>query len=233
MDPIESLSQTSFTLPQSDSTSLGKDDFLRILVTQLQNQNPLNPVSSDQFAAQLAQFSSLEQLQNMNANLERALELDIALSQAINNTMATTFIGKSVTAVGNQLSVVEGEPTNIHYELSAASSTTTIEIRNEDDIVVRTVEVHGEKAGRQQFEWDGKDENGTTVPEGRYTFGVSATDSIGNNVAAQSLIVGNIDSIRYQDGNAVLRLGSIEVTLGAVLEIGASASTFTNAKTDK
>ncbi len=234
MDPIESVVQTPlFGLSSTDSSILGRDDFLRILVTQLRNQDPLNPVAGDEFAAQLAQFSSLEQLQNINTSLETLMELDFALNQAINNTMATTFIGKGLTAVGNQLSVAEGEPTNVHYELSSAAATITIEILNEAGAVVRTAEVLGETAGRQHFEWDGKDENGNAVPEGQYTFNVTAQDSSGNNVAAQPLIVGTIDSIRYRDGNAVLRLGNIEVDFGAVLEIGANASTFTNAETDE
>ena len=86
----------------ADQGTLGKEDFLRLLVTQLRNQDPINPVKGEDFAAQLAQFSSVEQLQNINANLENNLEMDLLLNQALNNTLATTLIGNNVKAIGGK-----------------------------------------------------------------------------------------------------------------------------------
>lgn len=199
---------------------LGKDDFLRILVTQLRHQDPLNPMKSEEFAAQLAQFSSVEQLQNINSNLENSIQMNMLLNQAISNTLATTLIGKSIKAVGNTLTLDNGQPVKLHYSLNDVAKKVTIEIRNSSGQVVRTIEINEKSKGTHSYEWDGKDDNGNKLPDGPYQFSVSAVDTNGNSVAAQPLIVGVIESIRYANGNAILKLGDLEVNLSDVLEIG-------------
>jgi flagellar basal-body rod modification protein FlgD len=200
---------------------MGKDDFLKILVAQLQHQDPINPVQGDQFAAQLAQFSSLEQLQNMNSNLQDAMELNMMLNRTINNTMSTTFIGKEVRAFGNLVSLPEEGTAILNYELASPATKTSIVIRDENGAPVRTIEVNEYSTGVREFEWDGKDDQGQTVPPGTYEFSVAAEDADGNNVPAQTYIVGEIQRVRYQNGDAVLILGDIEVSLNDVIEISA------------
>ncbi len=200
---------------------LGKDDFLKILVTQLQNQDPLDPSSPDEFASQLAQFSSLEQLQNMNDSLQGSIELDLLLNQAINNTMATTLIGRSVKAGGNAVELTEGtQSVNLNFDLASNSKTVKVEIRDSEGTVIRTLEIENQLAGDHKIQWDGKDKNGDAVESGKYTFEVTAEDIEGNAVTANEFIVGRIDSIRYENGGAVLLLGGLRIGLDAVLEIG-------------
>ncbi|MCG8603884.1 flagellar hook assembly protein FlgD [bacterium] len=226
MDAIDSILQPSAGnfLP-TDDTILGKDDFLRILVTQLQNQDPINPLKAEEFAAQLAQFSSVEQLQNVNTNLESVMELDASLNRTINNTLATTFIGKSVTAVGDRISLkADGESVSLHYELASPSAKTVVEIRNEAGVLVRTAELSAQASGRHQFEWDGKDNSGDDLQAGTYTFSITAEGPDGSIVASTPFMVGTIDSIRYDSGNPIMTIDGLEISMGSVLEIGLGAS---------
>ena len=91
--PVTSSTSTSAT---SGSSTLGKDDFLKLLIVQLRNQDPLNPTEGTEFAAQLAQFSSVEQLTNINSTLTESLATNKLLTQSIGNSLATTMIGKTV-----------------------------------------------------------------------------------------------------------------------------------------
>ncbi len=199
---------------------LGKDDFLRLLVAQLRNQDPLNPVNAGDFSAQLAQFSSLEQLQNINANLQNNLEMDLLLSQALNNTLATTLIGNKVKAIGNSLTKSEGEDVEMLYRLSSPAQKVTLNITDANGVVVRTVELDGQSGGDHSFNWDGKDNSGNELSEGVYQFSVAALDGSGNDVGALTFITGVISGIRYNNGAAVLLLGDVEVNMSDVFEIG-------------
>ena len=205
------------------SNILGKDDFLRILVTQLRNQNPLNPMRSEEFAAQLAQFSSVEQLQNINSSLSRSIETNLLLNQSINNVLATTLIGRRVQALGNRVRLNEGESVALNFRLAAPAESVTVRIRDEAGRVVRTVEISGRPEGVQSYTWDGKDDAGNELPDGDYTFSVNAVDGDGNSVAATTFITGVINGIRYENGNAILRVGDYDVNMADVFQIGAAS----------
>ena len=219
--PTQPIGQTGpqAVLTESQST-LNKDDFLRLLVTQLRNQDPLNPINSEEFAAQLAQFSSVEQLHNINANLEYGIEFDILLNQTINNTMATTLIGKSVRAVGNTAALIDGETADMHYHVASSAEKVTLKIMDSHGEIVRTVVMTGQTEGDHLYEWNGQDDAGNELPEGKYSFSVSAIDANGNSVTAETFIFGFISGVRYENGNAILRIGELEVGLADVIEIG-------------
>ncbi|MFQ5636699.1 MAG: flagellar hook assembly protein FlgD [bacterium] len=206
----------------SSNNILGKDDFLRLLVTQLRHQDPLNPMKSEDFAAQLAQFSSVEQLQNINTSLSNSIETDMLLNQSINNMMATTLIGKEVQALGNQVTVVEGQPVDLNFRLFSAAENVTITINDSNGVPVRTIELDGRVVGEHAFTWDGKDNAGDLQPDGEYTFSVSARNLDGNSITAQTFITGLISSVRYENGNAILRIGDRDVQMADVFQIGDS-----------
>jgi flagellar basal-body rod modification protein FlgD len=203
----------------SDSRILGKDDFLKLLTVQLQHQDPLEPQDNTEMVAQLAQFSSLEQLENMNANLASSLDLDLILTQVLNNTAAAGLIGKSVLANGNAVELEAGESVNINFDLAANAESLTVTIYDESGTLIRTIEETGIEAGRQFTEWDGKDLSGNDVSGGTYTFKVTAADGEGNSIGVTPLVMGGVDVVKFVNGEAVLVIDGIEVAISEIVEI--------------
>lgn len=199
---------------------LGKDDFLKLLAVQLQHQDPLEPQDNTEMVAQLAQFSSLEQLENMNRNLASSLDLDLILTQVLNNTAAAGLIGKSVLAGGNSVMLEEsGEAVQIRFDLAANAESLTVAIYDESGTLVRTIEQKGVEAGRQSVEWDGKNSSGNGVSGGTYTFRVTATDGEGNSIDVNPLVMGSVDVVKFVNGEAVLVIGGVEVAISQIIEI--------------
>ena len=116
-----SLSAATPTYATSASGTLGKDDFLKLLVKQLQNQDPMNPLDSSQFATQLAQFSSVEQLANINTNLEASISTNQLMAQSIGNSLASSMIGRDVKASGNTLQWNGTDEVRFGYTLGSGS----------------------------------------------------------------------------------------------------------------
>ncbi|HDH58397.1 MAG TPA: hypothetical protein ENF16_07290, partial [Bacteroidetes bacterium] len=156
------------------NSKLDQMDFLKLLMIQLSYQDPLNPMDSAQFSAQLAEFSQLEQLTLMNENLDYAMQTNLVLAQSVNNTMAATMIGQDVLAYGNEVELEEGEEATLNYNLSASAQSVTITIKDEAGVTVRTIEVGAQALDDQQVVWDGLDDDGDELPAGVYTFNVSA-----------------------------------------------------------
>lgn len=218
-DQITAASTASAAKQTKGKSELGKDDFLRLFVTRLANQDPLSPMQDEQFIAQMAQFTQLEQLQNMNANLQQALNSDLVLAQTINNTMATSLIGRTVRVQSNSVVLTERGDADISYELEQPAKSITIEITNSDGSLIRALRDDGVSAGPNQINWDGRDANGNTVAPGQYNLKVLAEDAEGNAVTVHAFFNGTVDGVRYVDGAGMLTVGSILIPLSDVLEI--------------
>ena len=203
-----------------DRNTLAKDDFLKLLVAQLRNQDPMSPASNQEFAAQLAQFSSLEQLQQMNSYLQESVESNKLLGQAINNDVATSYIGKDIRAVGNMLQLVEGQETNIRFQQERASAETKIKIYDATTgNWVHTLNLGARPAGGMDVVWEGKDFRDEQLPAGSYVFMVEATDYDGNQVGTLGFMFGSVTGVRYIEGVANLLLGEQEVRLADVFDV--------------
>ncbi len=201
------------------NSKLDQMDFLKLLMIQLSYQDPLNPMDSAQFSAQLAEFSQLEQLTLMNENLDYAMQTNLVLAQSVNNTMAATMIGQDVLAYGNEVELEEGEEATLNYNLSASAQTVTITIKDEAGVTVRTIEVGAQSSDDQQVVWDGLDDDGDELPAGVYTFNVSAETSSGTTVQATTYTAGTINGVSYVDGMAQFLVGSMQISLGDVYKI--------------
>jgi flagellar basal-body rod modification protein FlgD len=188
-------------------------------MVQLSYQDPMNPVDSQQFSAQLAQFSQLEQLTQMNENLSLSQQTNLLLAQSVNNTMAAGMIGQTIVANGNQVQVTEGEETSLNYHLNGAAQTTTITIKNSAGATVRTIEAGPQSSGDQTTTWDGLDDAGNAVPEGIYTFSVNAATSQGVTVQTTTYTQGVITGVSYLQGMATFMIGDLEVGLGDIIRV--------------
>ncbi len=203
----------------SESSIVGKEDFLKLLVTQLQYQDPLNPAESTEFTAQLAQFSSLEQLTNVNKNLEY-----LQLYQAsINNAQAVGFIGKTVSASGNSINVSDGVSEGINFELSEDAANVTISIYDGSGELAGTIEAGELGEGTQSIAWNAKDPDGNTVSDGDYTFEVAAVDSEGNEVEVSTFTKVTITGVTFEDGTAYLLAGGRKIAIGDIKEVYGSS----------
>lgn len=189
---------------------LGKNEFLKLLVAQLQAQDPLDPVSSSEFISQLAQFSSLEQLQSINDKLD---DLTPKISGAAN------IIGREIEALGNQVMVEGGVAGDIYFELADAATGVYATISDSNGAYIRSIPTGPLSAGNQMVTWDGTDDNGNTVPDGTYTVELQAVGTNGNAVEATPLIKGKVTGAIFEDGMTYLLLGDNAIPLSNVIKI--------------
>jgi len=214
------LPSASATTPLTQSISMGKDDFLKLLIAQLKNQDPMSPLESQDFAAQLAQFTTLEKLNNIDHNIETGIQVDMMMTQAINNTMAANIIGKDARGFGDQVVMNDDGTGQLSFRLGSLASEVTAKIMDESGNVVRRINLKNCSKEFHQIDWDGKDDNGQNVNGRKFTFEISATDANGKEVYVQKLITGFVTGIRYEEGRAILLINDLEVQFANVLEIG-------------
>uniref|UniRef100_A0A7C4EJ38 Basal-body rod modification protein FlgD n=1 Tax=Fundidesulfovibrio putealis TaxID=270496 RepID=A0A7C4EJ38_9BACT len=184
------------------SSSMGKDDFLQILVAQLESQDPFNTVDESEMISQLTQFSSLEQLTNMNDTLTSMVQM-LNVQSAMG---AVDYIGKSVMASGYTLSKSGSSVSDVSYTLDSDVSALTAKIYDADGTLVRSVDMGAQSAGDHTFEWDGLDADGASVEDGQYSIAFAATDSSGNEVGVSTMISGTVTGVSVESGAVMLTL---------------------------
>lgn len=181
---------------------LGKDAFLKLLVTQLQNQDPLNPLDDKEFIAQLAQFSSLEQMTNISSGIN-ALTEKTGEQDMLN---AVNYIGKEVTAEGSEMTKGENYVTPVYFTLSGAASQVYANVYDANNNLVRTEKFTSMQAGEFAFTWDGKDYNGTAVGNGQYNVYFAAESPTGAAVLVDTEVSGTVTALEQGDGETFFRL---------------------------
>jgi len=213
MDVSSILSQaTTQAQTASTNTELGKDDFLRLLTVQLQYQDPLNPMENTEFIAQMAQFSSLEQLQNMNGTLEQSVGSNADLNSTYLNSLATNLVGKTVEVPTIEVAYTGEEPATIGYQLDAGASSARVQVLDGLNRLVEEFTLDPRES-RGQVEWDGRSHEGTEVPAGAYRVLVTAEDAAGGAVRAQALAALKVDAVRYGSDGARVWAGGMELTM--------------------
>jgi flagellar basal-body rod modification protein FlgD len=198
-----------------DNAVMGKDDFLTLLVAQLQHQDPLNPAESTEFTAQLAQFSSLEQLQNIDTTLT-GFEV---YQSTLNNIQSSGFIGKTVTASGSVFGVKDGAPDPIRFDLANGADSVYVQVYDDYGNFVSDIQAGALPAGEQQVAWDGRDSYGTAVADGTYNFTVMAMNTDGTIVGSTSYTTGTVTGIDYKTGATNLLINDHEVPISSVIRI--------------
>jgi flagellar basal-body rod modification protein FlgD len=191
-----------------------QDRFLTLLVTQLQNQDPLNPMDNSQVTSQMAQLSTVSGINQLNATVQ-ALSASMTSSQSL---QATSMIGHAVLVPGNQIAMASGS-SNAAVELSNPADKVTVTISDAQGNVVRTLQLGAQQAGVTDFQWDGKNDSGTTLADGAYTYKASAVQGSTTSTPT-ALTYGMVNSVSLTSGVAQLNVGTLgDVALDAVRRI--------------
>jgi len=194
--------------------SLGRDEFMKLFLTQMNYQDPLNPMDSQQFSAQLAQFSTLEQLYNANENLEA-----IGVSQAQSSQyQALNFIGKDIVAQGDIIPLEQGQDASGGFALSAMADC-TVYISNSEGMTVGQINLGILEPGQHTFEWDGKNLSGIPQTSGTYTFEVEAVGASGQVRSVEPLITGKISRVNLEGNSPILFVGELPLSLSQIVDI--------------
>jgi len=199
---------------------LGKDDFLQLMITKLQNQDPLSPMQDEDYIAQLAQFSSLEQMTNIADGISQSNEWDYLQMQSMNNVMAAGLIGKEVQASYDKIYFDGDSKPNITLTTTKYAENLTLEIRDSDGNIVANLTDEAVAPGKHTFEWDGTDQNGNRVAEGEYSVSVKASDGNGGEFTPKLGMTGVVEAVTYRDGSAYFRVDGMEIPFGDVSAIG-------------
>ena len=190
----------------SDAAAAKLDDdlnrFLTLLVTQLQNQDPLDPMDATEFTSQLVQFASVEQQIYQNSNLEKMLNLQ----ETSQISAMVDFIGNKVEFLGQKMPLEDGAA-EFSYVLPAGVKEATVNIANSDGLNVFFAPAES-TSGKHTINWDGIDKNSQQLPDGYYTVLVSAKDAGGNLMDVEHLVTGKVSGAGVDDGVGKLFIGN-------------------------
>lgn len=201
----------------SSAPTLGKESFLKLLVVQLSNQDPLSPAEPTEFISQLAQFTSLEQLNNLNEGLNV-----LAISQtAATSAQMVSFVGQIATFASDSIVLTKpGESTEVHYSLDDNADEVTVQLLDESGSVVRTLELGAQASGSQTVPFDGRNEFGGPLPPGTYTLQVTAKDEDGGHIGVRTKDTGMVTGVTFENGYPQLVMADgRKVTLNNILTV--------------
>jgi flagellar basal-body rod modification protein FlgD len=208
-------SNSSGSSPASTSDTLAGNfqTFLTLLTTQLQNQNPLDPLDTNQFTQQLVQFASVEQQLKTNDQLTTL----VSLQQTAQSTQALGFVGKTAVVDGSTTALANGAAT---WNLSVpTNSSVSISITNSTGQTVFSGNYPVNAGDNQVFGWDGKGNDGTQWPDGQYKLTATATDTAGNSVAVSTQIQGVVNSVDLTQSPPLLSINGQTYTVNQIKRI--------------
>lgn len=214
------INGVAFKEPNSSGTNTAAgqlaetfDTFILLLTTQLQNQDPLDPMDSSQFTSQLAQFAGVEQSINTNKKLDQLIALQT--SNLLNG--AVSFVGRTVEVISDQLALKD-ETATISYGIDTKAAKTSISIVTEDGQTVRVINGETDE-GRHELVWDGRDALGNPMPDGIYNFNVIAVDGENQTIDTISAFTGRVTGVEILDNLVTLNLGELGVPFSSIFAV--------------
>lgn len=190
------------------------DRFLKLLVTQMQNQDPLNPLDNAEVTSQIAQISTVEGIDKLNKSMTSMSEGMLA-SQSV---QASSMLGKSVLAEGSRIELLNGSAMG-GAELSGAASKMVVTIVDQTGVAIDAIDMGEQPAGVNTFQWDGKRADGTDAPQGTYGFKVDAWQADGSKVTVNTLGVARVNSVSLDGGVTLNTAGLGAIPLNQVKQI--------------
>lgn len=214
---VGEISASSAANPTQELTEMNQDVFLKLLLTELQNQDPLNPLEGREFIAQLATLAQVEQARKTNEELELLLQYQ----SSINNAQAVSLLGKRVRAAGDEFTC-NGTTVNLSFYLERNASSVDVKIYDSQGRIIRTMSLGAQSAGLVNFKWDGLDNQGNKVPNGTYKFGVVAKDENGSSIFAQTLMEGVVSGLSFDADGLHIIVNGQKVSLSEIYEVMAN-----------
>ncbi len=214
---INAISNQVFHLAPSTrkpSNTLDKDAFLLLLITQLKNQNPLEPMDNKDFIAQLAQFSTLEQITNMTKSVENFLTLQKGALQA----QSASLIGKYAVVQSDEIAVRSGIAESVIFQLDQ-SAPVVVRIYDPAGKLVKEVASGVLGKGIHAFQWDGRDSSGLPVSDGTYKYTVYKINPDGSETAISGIEGGKIESVKFKGNQIYVYINGKEYPLASIVEI--------------
>lgn len=203
------------TTASSTTSDMGEDTFLKLLTTQLQYQDPTEPMSNTEFVAQLAQFTQVQQLQGLSDKVEALYYVNTSM----NNAAMTNLMGSGVVAEGDTFHYDATGDKSLWFDASTATSSTDVTIKNESGDVVYSGPIGPLPEGESSWTWNGVCSDGSLAPEGDYTFSVSATDENGGTVDVTTLVRGVVDSMSFESGTATPSIDGVTINLADIVRL--------------
>lgn len=192
--------------PREIKKTLGKDDFLNIMITQMKNQDPTNPFKAEQMASEMAQYASVEQLQNVNQNLNKMSEKNKPLERM----SMTNLIGKTVTIDKQRFPHLEGEVENLSFNLSRSSTLLKAVIIDGNGEEIAEKELGAQPAGEVSFNWDGLKKNTLPAKSGEFTLKVQAKDEKGRIIETNPRTTGKVIGVSFEGNEPIFLVGDAQ-----------------------
>ena len=211
---IDQITQQQATETMAGNSIMGKDDFLRLLTIQLKYQDPMNPMSNDQFASQLAQYTQIEALNNIN----EGITTQTLVSQSMNNSFMTNMIGKDVMSYGN-IVTLSGETATVDFALYSDAASVIVKIFDETGKEITSFDAGSLKSGDRKVTWDGMTKEGLKAQQGTYIFSVEATTRDGVSIPVDTMNNGIVTGIAYEGGMPYLLINGSYVSLGDIVSV--------------
>ncbi|MBN2342367.1 MAG: hypothetical protein JXX29_18640 [Deltaproteobacteria bacterium] len=200
----------------TDNAALGKEDFLKLLISQMQHQDPLEPMKNHEMVAQLATFSNVEQLVAANEGITNLG----AITATAYETQANSYIGKDVEVISDKM-YVDGSGTTIDtgFYLESNASSVNVSFVNSQGDTVRTMQLGARNAGQVDVSWNSLGDDGSVVSPDVYTMKVSASDVEGHAINYEPRIRETVTGVSYDSGSAVLQLGDLQATVANIVGV--------------
>lgn len=223
IDQLRQKIGTDFTSAKiagkKNKNEMGKDDFVKLMSAQLKYQDPMSPLKNEEMAAQLAQFSALEQMMNVNQNLEKMA----AGQKPQENVLAASLIGKRIQTDSSRFQLAKGAQPEIKFELPSDAEALSVSMVDAKGEVVREIELGAMGKGPQAIRWDGKNSKNQEQPVGEYTFRINATGDGGKPIQVKTSTSGLVSGVSFEGGKPMLLVGDKKIALDTVGRIEADS----------
>lgn len=197
--------------------------FLTLLTTQLQNQDPLSPMDSTEFTNQLVQFSQVEQQINSNQKLDSLLALQLSSISSV----ALGYVGMDISYISSEMNYDGSKPIDITYALGSEAITSKVNVYNEDGELIYSADAPRD-TGMNKFTWNGTKTNGDPVEAGTYTIKIDATDKDGKAIENSTVVSGHVGGIETQNGVVYVLVGDRAVPMSSIVNAKQPATTTAN-----